>query len=57
LKGDMGPAGPAGSLSGLRTATIDFVTGYYFNWCNGTGHTVTIGQTTLPACSVRVYVP
>jgi hypothetical protein len=55
--GSAGPAGPAGSLSGLRTVTLDYLTGYYFNWCNGSGRSVTLSGTLVPACSVRVYAP
>jgi hypothetical protein len=55
--GSAGPAGPAGSLAGLRTVTLDYLTGYYFNWCNGSGRTITLSGTTVPACSVRVYAP
>jgi hypothetical protein len=55
--GPAGPAGPAGSLSGLRTVTLDFLTGYYYNWCNGSGRSVTLSATLVPACSVRVYAP
>ena len=55
--GSAGPAGPAGSLSGLRTVTLDYLTGYYFNWCNGSGRSVTLSGTQVPACSVRVYAP
>jgi hypothetical protein len=55
--GSSGPTGPAGSLAGLRTVTLDYLTGYYFNWCNGSGRTITLSGTTVPACSVRVYVP
>lgn len=55
--GPVGPTGPAGSLSGLRTVTLDYLTGYYFNWCNGSGRNLTLSGTTVPACSVRVYAP
>ena len=55
--GPTGPTGPAGSLSGLRTVTLDYLTGYYFNWCNGSGRSVTLSGTLVPACSVRVYAP
>ena len=55
--GSAGPAGPAGSLSGLRTVTLDFLTGYYYNWCNGSGRSITLSATLVPACSVRVYAP
>ena len=56
-QGPTGATGPQGTMSGLRTAKIDFLTGYYYNWCNGTGRSLSIGTTTLPACSVNVYVP
>ena len=56
LTGPRGETGPSG-VSGLRTVTLDFLTGYYFNWCNGTGRSITLGGTSVPACSVRVYVP
>jgi hypothetical protein len=57
LQGIAGPTGPAGSLPALRTIKLDYLTGYYYNWCNGTGHAVTVVGTTLPACSVTVYAP
>lgn len=56
IAGATGATGPSG-VSGLRTVKIDFLTGYYYNWCNGTGRSLSIGSTTLPACSVTVYVP
>ena len=54
--GATGATGPSG-VSGLRTVKIDFLTGYYYNWCNGTGRSIVLSGTTLPACSVTVYVP
>ncbi len=61
-KGSQGSQGPTGAtgpsgITGLRTVKIDFLTGYYYNWCNGSGRSIAISGTTLPACSVTVYVP
>jgi len=71
VQGQTGPIGATGTVSGLRTATIDYLAGPYTLGCNGFGPSVSIvsgvsvgyggslnvSKSSIQGCSKTVYVP